>query len=142
MAYATASASHTAFAIQAPASNMRRAEIYDIIHGSEAAAADNPFLYLWQRTTTAGTNTAVTPLPLDPADTACVTVAGDAFSAEPTYTAGAVALRIPLNQRATFRWLAAPGGEIVIPATASNGLGCQTPTASALAISSTVHFRE
>ena len=61
---------------------------------------------------------------------------------EPTYTANLVLLSVALNQRATFRWVASPGGELVYPATASNGLGIQTTTASAVAISATVHYNE
>jgi hypothetical protein len=115
---------------------------YDVILGSEASPADNPFLWILQRCTTAGTSTAVTPQPLDPADAATETDAGENHTAEPTYTANQILLAVPLNQRATFRWVAAPGSELVAPATASNGIGIQTTTASAVAITATVLFAE
>lgn len=138
----TASASASLGTIGADATRPRRGKWYDLILGSEAAAADNPFLYIVQRCTALGTSTAVTPIALDPADAATESDAGENHTIEPTYTAGAVLLAIALNQRATFRWVAAPGGELVYPATASNGLGIQTTTASAVAISATVHYAE
>lgn len=138
----TASTSASLGIVSCSASTVRRAKLYDIILGSEATAADNPFLYVFQRATTAGTSTAITPLALDSADAAALSTAGQAHSVEPTYTAAAILLDIALNQRATFRWVAAPGGELVIPATASNGIGIQTPTATAVSITSTIHFEE
>lgn len=126
----------------ADATRPRRLKFYDFIFGSEASPADNAFLYIVQRCTALGTSTSVTPSPLDPADAATESDAGENHTIEPTYTANLVLLSIALNQRATFRWVAAPGGELVTPATASNGLGVQTTTASAVAISATVHANE
>jgi hypothetical protein len=120
----------------------RRNKWYDILLGSQAAAADNPFLYTIQRCTTQGTATAVVPQAIDPADAATESVAGENHTAEPTYTAAAILLNIGLNQRATFRWIASPGGELVTPATANNGLGIQTPTSSAIAVTAQIHGEE
>ena len=104
-----------------------RPSIYDIVIGSEATPADQAARFIFQRYTVAGTSTAVTPQALDPADPASLlaVTTGQNHSAEPTYTANAIMLPIALNQRATYRWVAAPGGEIVMPATAANGIGCQ-----------------
>jgi hypothetical protein len=126
----------------ADATRPRRLKFYDFMFGSEASPADNAFLYIVQRCTALGTSTGVTPSPIDPADAATESDAGENHTIEPTYTANLVLLAIALNQRATFRWVAAPGGELVTPATASNGLGVQTPTSSAVAISATVHAQE
>ena len=126
----------------ADATRPRRLKFYDLMFGSEASPADNAFLYIVQRCTALGTSTAVTPSPIDPADAATESDAGENHTIEPTYTANLVLLAIALNQRATFRWVAAPGGELVTTATASNGLGIQTPTSSAVAISATVHASE
>lgn len=126
----------------ADATRPRRLKFYEYIFGSEASPADNSFLYIVQRCTTAGTLTGVTPSPLDPADAATESDAGENVTIEPTYTANLVLLAIGLNQRATFRWVAAPGSELVTPATASNGMGIQTTTASAVAISATVLAQE
>lgn len=138
----TASATASLGTIGADATRPRRGELYDLILGSEAAAADNPFLYLVQRCTALGTSSAVTPQPLDPADAATEADAGENHTVEPTYTANAVMLAIPLNQRATFRWVADEYRRIVYPATAASGLGIQTPTMTAVAITATLHFNE
>lgn len=138
----TGSASASVGHVSAPGSAMRRAEIFDVMFGSEGTPADNPFRWQFQRTTSAGTSTSVTPQALDPADGAAVTVAGENNTVEPTYTANAILLDIALNQRATFRWVAKDGCGLMIPATASNGIGIKTPTASAVAIRTTVHFME
>ena len=127
---------------QADATRPRRLKWYDLILGSEASPADNAFLYVLQRFTAAGTNTAVTPSALDPADAATESDAGENNTIEPTYTATLILLEVPLNQRATFRWVAAPGSELVSPATASNGIGIATPTFSAVAITAHVLAEE
>ncbi len=138
----TASSSASLGTWGADATRPRRLKFYDFIFGSEASPADNAFLYIAQRCTALGTSTSVTPSPLDPADAATESDAGENHTIEPTYTSGLVLLSIALNQRATFRWVAAPGGELVTPATASNGLGIQTTTSSAVAISATLHAAE
>ena len=122
----------------------RRGKIYDIVFGSEATPADAGLLWTFQRYTAKGTNTAVTPQKLDPADAAFLGEAGENNTIEPTYTAGEIVLNIPLNQRATFRWVAAPGGEIVYPATTANGVGIQTDTISTgtPVITATLHVEE
>lgn len=138
----TASTTASTGSITADATRPRRFKLYDLLVGSEASPADNPFLWNVQRVTAAGTSTAVVPQPLDPADAATEMDAGENHTIEPTYTAAAILLQIPLNQRATFRWVAAPGGELVAPATASNGLGLITSTGSAVAVSAQAHVEE
>ena len=138
----TASTTASVGSIVADATRPRRSKVYDLIFGSEGTPADNAFQWVVQRCTAAGTSTSVTPQPLDPADAATETDAGENHTIEPTYTAGAVLLSISINQRATFRWVASPGGELVYPATASNGVGIKTPTSSAVAVTATVHFLE
>jgi hypothetical protein len=128
--------------VTADATRPRRFKHYDLLVGSEASPADNPFLWSVQRCTAAGTSTAVVPQPLDPADATTEMDAGENHTIEPTYTAAAILLQIPLNQRATFRWVAAPGGELVAPATASNGLGIISPTGSAVVVSAQLHVEE
>lgn len=138
----TASTTLSVGTLTSDATTPRRAKIYDLMFGSEATPADNAFLWQVQRCTTAGTSTAVTPAPLDPADAVALDDTGSNHTVDPTLTAGAFLMTVPLNQRATFRWVAAPGGEIVIPATANNGVALRTPTASAVAISATMEFEE
>lgn len=109
--------------IGAAAASPRRAKIYDISIGTAATPADAAFTWVFQRCTTAGTGTASTPNSLDPADTLASTiVCKDTTTVDPTLTAGAFLEAIALNQRATYRWVAAPYGELIIPATTSNGI--------------------
>ena len=121
----------------------RRFRIYDLMLGSEATPQDSIFLWRVFAVTAAGTSTAVTPKPLDGSDTVvALTDSGENHTIDATPSGGAV-LSIPLNQRATFRWVAAPGGELVSPATTSNGFALYTPTASALiAVTALAHFEE
>ena len=138
----TASATLAVGTITADATRPRRGMLYDMIVGSEATPADNPFLWQVQRCTTAGTSTGVTPTALDPADAATESDAGENHTITPTLTAGAILLSIPLNQRATFRWVAQPGCELIYPATASNGLAVETPTCGLVAVTATIHYIE
>lgn len=121
-----------------------RPKIYDVLMGSAATPADNAGRYVLQRNTTAGTSTAVTPQAIDPDDPAALAASGEAHSAEPTYTANAIMLRWSQNQRATFRWVASPGGEIMLPASAANGVGIQTLAigGSAVVMDACIHFEE
>ncbi len=138
----TASAAASLGTITADATRPRRMGWYLIVLGSEAAAADNPFLYVLQRCTAAGTSTAVTLQPLNPADAATEQDCGQNHTVEPTYTANQVLMDVPLNQRATFRWEVDDTRALITPATAANGIGIQTPTSSAVVITATVHVFE
>lgn len=120
-----------------------RPKVYDIIAGAYGTPADYAAEYYVQRSTAAGTSTAVTPQALDPADPASLCAAGEAHSVEPTYTANAILLSFAKNARATFRWVAAPGGEIVLPATAANGVGIlSVQVSTAYTEAFTIHFEE
>lgn len=141
----TASATLSVGALTAAASNPRRYKLFDYVFGSaEAAPADGNSLWQIQRCTTAGTaGSAVTPQSIDPGDTvAATTVGGQAHSADPTLTSAAILLSIGLNQRATFRWVPAPGKELIVPATASNGLAFRTPTAALVTCTAQAWFEE
>lgn len=120
-----------------------RPKIYDLILGSRATPGDQACTYDLQRFTAAGTTTAITPEELDPGDPASLAAAGHTATVEPTYTAAALLLKFSCNQRATFRWVAAPGGELVLPATAANGAGLKgnTPT-TAFAVDGVIYFEE
>ena len=116
-------------AAQSPA---HRNEVYDINIGNVGAPADLVTLHTIQRITAVGTaGSAVTPGLLDLADRASQSAAGENHSSEPTYTSATELLEIPLNHRATFRWVAAPGSELITPATNNSGLGAKALHASA-----------
>lgn len=140
----TASTSLSVGSMTAAASSPRRALVYELDFGSEASPADNPFLWQVPRCTTAGTaGSTFTAIALNPADTLASTiVCGVAHTTDPTVTASTFLLSIPLNQRATYQWRANPGSELVIPATASNGLAIRTPTSSAVSVTATALYDE
>lgn len=140
----TASTSLSVGNIVADATRPRRSRIYYISLGSEGTPADAAILWQAQRCTTAGTASAVTPQPLDPADAATETDANENHTVDPTLTANAILLSIPQNQRATVIWQTLPEFGLVIPATASNGIALRTPTVNGTlpVVTASVHFRE
>lgn len=102
-------------------SNTVRPNIYDIIMGSTSTPADAVLSFILQRFGTLGAGSAVTPVPLDPDETGLQCTASQTYTTEPTYNANQILLDIGINQRATQRWIAAPGKEINLPATAISG---------------------
>jgi len=105
-----------------------RPRIQDVVLGSDASPADNACKIAFQRQTSAGTwagagGAAITPQAIDPGDPASLCTANQGVaSVGPTLTASAFLLQIPFNQRASFRWVSQPGKDLVIPATANNGI--------------------
>ncbi len=103
----------------------RRGKLYDILVGTAGTPADNAMEFQVARCTTGTTNvgggTLTTVQPLDPADAAALTVTVINASQTPTISAVNV-WYIGMNQRASYRWVCAPGSEIVWPATTSNGV--------------------
>lgn len=149
--FATGSGTNTAntsvLYVAQPASPTRRPRVFDWWIGSAATPADQAADMTLRRisdeaTTPAGT--AFTPQLMDPASPAAamstaIVVAGS----QPTKTANALPARIPLNQRATQRWVAVPRHEIVIPATEDNGLTCEAASVtSAFTISTSIYWYE
>lgn len=120
-----------------------RFKLYDLMVGSEATPQDSIFLWRVFAVSAQGTSTGVTPKPLDISDiVASVTTAGENHTIDATPVGGAQ-LSIPLNQRATFRWVASPGGELISPSTNAAGFALYTPTASALiAVTATAHIEQ
>ncbi len=118
----TASPGDTALTLES--ASTVKPKIYEAIFGTTGTPADNAMIYTHQRFTAAGTASASTEQPLDPDDPAALAAAQENHTAEPTYTANLILLQVALNQRATFRWVAPPRGELVLPATAANGVGC------------------
>lgn len=120
-----------------------RPEVYDGWIGSEATPADNTVVWYIQRSTAAGTSTAVTPQALDSGDPAANATSGENHTVEPTYTANAILFRLGLNQRASHKLNLDPASPIRLPATASNGVGLYPVHASATGLmSATVWFIE
>ena len=107
-----------------------RPKIYDVIVGAAATPADGASQFQLVRYTVAGTSTVANVNALDPGDPSSLASAGQNHSVEPTYTASSELAAFSINQRNTFRWVAAPGGEIVLPATAANGVGLKSASAT------------
>lgn len=110
-----------------------RAKVYDFTIGSDATPADVALQYVAQRFTISGTGTAVTPRPIDLDAPAALVTAEENHTIEPTYTADLLLWRIAANQRSTYRWVAAPDGELMIPAIADAGIGWTAIHASSVA---------
>lgn len=107
--------------LNGPTSAPRRGKVYDLLIGTNGTPADNYVEWDISRVTTSSTATIVTPQPLDSADAAATTVTTVNSSAAGTISVQNI-LYVGINQRASYRWVAAPGSELVWPATSSNGL--------------------
>jgi hypothetical protein len=115
---------------------LRRGRLYDILVGTNGTPADN-FVEWEVSRLTAGTTVTIlgsvssvsSGYMLDLADAgfgAFVTINGSAGSTA-IFSRVDAPWYVGVNQRASYRWVAAPGGEIVYPANTSatgyNGLG-------------------
>ena len=121
----------TALAIGSNAGTVQRNWIHEYTIANVGTPADLVTLHTVQRTTAIGTQTAVTPTVMDFADRAAQADVGERHTGEPSYTANEELDEVPLNNRALYRWVAAPGWEIVCPATAGDGVGWGATHASA-----------
>lgn len=122
-----------------------RPEIHYFSLGSSAAVGDTAALMVLQRFTAVGTEGGgFTPIALDPANPAALSDCGvGVFSVEPTYTASAILWKQAFNQRATVQWWAAPGEELIAPATANNGIGIKSVSStSTQTIDCCLHWNE
>lgn len=107
----------------------RRGKVFDLLIGTDGTPADNFIEWDVSRITTSSTSTLLAGFPLDPADAASASVSTVNSTAAPTI--GTPGLwYVGINQRASYRWIASPGSEIVWPATASNGLALRGRSAS------------
>jgi hypothetical protein len=123
----------------------RRGRLYDVIIGSVATPADQAAKFNLARTTALGTpNTTTAPNNLDNQGPAGELSSGQGtYSVEPTYTSNKVLLSFSLNQRATFRWVANPGSELLVGTTQNNGIALRSVSStSTQAVESTILFEE
>jgi hypothetical protein len=109
-----------------PASaTMAAAKVYEWSAGPHANSADNTYTVAALRTTTTGTFTnAITPGPVDPRPTAAVTLFKNTSSA--AATTGQEIGRWGWHMRGGYRWVAVPGGELVVALTFSYGITWST----------------
>lgn len=122
---------------------VRRGDLYDFVLSVGGTPADNALQWLIMRTTAVGTEGAgVVPTALNGGPASSFDGAED-HSAEPTFTAGTELLDQIINQRQTFRWVAAPGGGLQLVATTANGIGFRAFHASYTGtFEVTTHFEE
>lgn len=99
-----------------------RPRLSDVVMSSPSTPNDYSADFLFQRFSADGTGTAFTPVPLDFSDPAALSTSKHTYTVEPTLTAGEILLRLAHNQRATVRWVAQPGYELVVPALAGDGI--------------------
>lgn len=129
------------------AASLRRGKQYDVLVGTDGAPGDTALDFQIVRvtlvsTTGAAAGTLTAAPPLDPADVAALTTVTINSTGTPTVTVPGLWF-IGMNQRASYRWVCAPGSELVWPATASNGLSLQAKSASYTgALTGTIMFQE
>lgn len=128
---AAASPGASVLAIEGAATT--RGRIYEFVLSSQATPADVAIEWLVRRISTLGTRTAVTPSLLDPASPAALLAAGSNHTVEPTFVSSSSIFDQGINLRATFRWVAYPGGELIVPVTSSAGWAWTTIHASSTA---------
>jgi hypothetical protein len=119
--------------IHAVTATLKRAALYEFEVGIDGSpnATDCSLDWDISRTTAAGTSTAATPNPLDPADAASGIVAAVNFTAEPTVTAASSLFSLGANQRASYRWIARDDKSALwIPATNLAGLAMRAKSAT------------
>ena len=132
--------------------NPRRGKIYDLLVGTNGTPADNAMIWDVSRIGAAGMlssqaytgalSSVSSAFALDAADglTAAWIVAN---STTETSTYAISLWNVGVNQRASYRWVAAPGSELVYAATSSAGLGlrAQSPGYTGT-VTGTLYFQE
>ena len=131
----------------------RRGKIYDILVGQNATPADTYLQWDVMRLSAAGSSqntfvgaltSASTLFATDPADGSAIAFICANSSIETNVVAVADVWSVAINQRASYRWVAAPGSELVYPAVSSAGLALRALGAGSYAgtVTATVMFQE
>lgn len=122
-----------------------RPYIYDFTFGTVGTPSDSVVTLVVTRFGTASISLgqSVAPSPLDTSDAAAVSAVFQANSVEGTY--GVLLFEVGLNVRATYRWVAAPGGELIAAAggavNSTLRIGAQSP-AYVLDAAATIYYAE
>lgn len=104
------------------ATALRRIAVHEYVFGTDGTPADNVMTWDVSKSSAIGTGVAGVVVALNDADTAFLGVATINNTVEPTVTANSSKWSAGMNQRATHRWVAYPGQELIIPATNAAGL--------------------
>jgi hypothetical protein len=123
---ANAATFKTQLNLSAATATLLRGSLIDLSVGADSApnATDTQIVYDVSRSTTVGTGTAVTPVPIDNTSGAAGTVGTANQTAEPTITATSSLYAIALNQRSSLRVFFDQG--LRWPATNLNGLAIRS----------------
>lgn len=134
----------TLISLTAATASLCTAKVYDFTLGASGTPSDNNLVVDISRQTAAGTATSVTPNPLDSSWRAAGTAANVNYSAEGTITSASSVFLLAMNIRASYRWAAAPGSELIIPATNLSGfaLRVKSPSGYVSTISASMWFKE
>lgn len=138
----------TMLQLAAATATLRRAFIYEMTVGASGVpnATDCEIAWTAIKQTTAGTGgVALTVSAIDQADAATGSVALGSLTGEPTGAETGVLWTLGANQRASYRWVVAPGGpgEIVVPATNLAGIGIRAKSSNyASTVNVGMMFRE
>ena len=119
----------------------RRGKIYDLLVGTAGTPADNYMEWDVCRATVGATlawlgsiSSVSSAYPLDIADAGFSAFVLNNSSAETNIVATAEPFYVGINQRASYRWVAAPGSEMVYPivssGTGGNALALRTRSAA------------
>ena len=109
-----------------------RAKLYEFTLSTGGVPEDTTVRWTVDRFTVApSSGTALTSTPLDPDHPASVTTMLQAATIEGTHTADTEMFDAAFNVRAAYRWVAAPGGELISPNVAANGISIRVIQGSA-----------
>ncbi len=102
-------------------------KLYDFTISCSGTPADNVVFWSVMRFSASASATTFTPTSISQSPGIVTPIAALAWAAENQSATGTVTAASELfdqgiNQRAAYRWVAAPGGEIQLPAIASNGV--------------------
>ena len=109
---------------------VRRGKIYDLLIGTNGTPADNFVEWSVGALTAPSTSSLVVANSLDQADAVAASGTIANSTTEGTFTSSGERFYVGVNQRASYRWVAAPGSEIVWPATSSAGFGLRARSAA------------
>ena len=122
----------------------RRARIYDFVISTQGTMADEVATWVFDRFTTAPTDTTATPRALDfTAPASAYTDCGTNATVASVRSADTELMVVNVHFRAAFRWVAVPGGEIMMEVTATDGVSilASAPSTTPLA-NAAIHFDE
>jgi hypothetical protein len=114
-----------------------------VVKNTGTESADTTFSYVVRRVTGSATGTSLTPNPIDPTDAACRGTSKHLITADAaSFSGGTELARWPVNNRATWQWMASDGMELTGAATSSNGLSLGVSSASTSTFAGSILFAE